>query len=254
MKTTYTIILILFIFVQSCANKKDILYFQDAEYQSPSSIIYDAPRIQPNDILDIKVAALVPEAALPYHFQTNSVNSSTSIETLKLEGYLVDMDGSIIFPVLGRINVGQKTTAELETYLQKQLEQGNHLVLPKVRVRLLNAKVTILGEVNRPGTYGFTEQRISVPQALGYAGDLTINGKRKDVLLIRESNGIRHTQRLDLTKTDWFDGPNYYIQPNDFIVVNPNEPKVKSSGFVGSTGSVISVLSILLTTIVLITK
>lgn len=254
MKTSYTIIILLFLAIQSCANKKDILYFQDADEQSQTSVLYQAPRIQPNDILDIKVSALVPETALPYNVQITTTGTTTSIEILKLQGYLVAADGSIVFPVLGRINVGQKTTAELENALQKQLEQENHLILPKVSVRLLNAKVTILGEVQKPGTYNFTEQQISVPQALGYAGDLTINGQRKDILLIRETDGQRYTHRLDLTKSDWFNSPQYYVQPNDFIVVNPNAPKVKSSGFVGNTGTLISVISVILTSIVIISK
>lgn len=254
MKTSFRIIILLFIVTQSCANKKDILYFQDADAQKQMTVQYQAPRIQPNDILDIKVTALVPETALPYNVQTTTASASSSLELLKLQGYLVDVDGSIVFPVLGRLKVGQKTTTDIENDLQKQLEQGGHLILPKVSVRLLNAKVTILGEVQKPGTYNFTEQQISLPQALGYAGDLTINGERKNVLIIREADGQRYTQRIDLTQSGWFDSPYYYIQPNDFIVVNPNAPKVKSSGFVGNTGTLISVISVILTSIVLITK
>lgn len=253
MKTPPTIVLLLFILIQSCANKKDILYFQDADDHPQTKVMYEAPRIQPNDILDIKVSALVPETALPYNVQTSGT-APASIELLKLQGYLVAADGTIVFPVLGRLSVGQKTATEIENELQKQLEQGNHLIKPIVSVRLLNAKVTVLGEVRSPGTYSFTEQNISVLQALGYAGDLTINGQRKNVLLIRESNGERHTHHIDLTKSDWFDTPYYYIQPNDFIVVNPNAPKVKSAGFIGNTGTLLSVISIILTSIVLITK
>lgn len=244
----------MFVLLQSCASKKDILYFQDADNQKPTEVHYQAPRIQPNDILDIKVSALVPETALPYNVQLPTMTTAASIELLKLQGYLVDPEGTIMFPVLGRLTVGQKTTTDLEKDLQKRLEEGGHLIQPKVSVRLLNAKVTVLGEVKMPGTYSFTEQQISLPQALGYAGDLTINGKRKDILLIRETDGVRSTHRIDLTESDWFDSPYYYIQPNDFIVVNPNGPKVKSSGFVGNTGTLLSVLSILLSSIILITN
>ncbi len=254
MKTTLKIIPFLFLFLQSCASKKDILYFQDADSEKLSPVNYQAPRIQPNDILDIKVSALVPETALPYNVQLPTMTTATTIELLKLQGYLVDPEASIVFPVLGRIVVGQKTTNDLEKELQNQLEEGGHLIQPKVSVRLLNAKVTVLGEVNKPGTYSFTEQQISLPQALGYAGDLTINGQRKDVLLIRETDGLRSTHRIDLTESAWFDSPYYYIQPNDFIVVNPNGPKVKSSGFIGNTGTLISVLSVVLSSIILITR
>ncbi|SHJ76546.1 polysaccharide export outer membrane protein [Arenibacter nanhaiticus] len=239
---------------QSCATKKDILYLQDANTLEAQHIKYEAAKIQPNDILDIKVSALVPETAMPYNVQPLGNTNASNIELLKLQGYLVATDGSITFPVLGKITVTNKTTAALEQELELLLEKGGHLNQPKVSVRLLNAKVTVLGEVQRPGTYSFTEQQISLPQALGYAGDLTINGKRKDVLLIREENGQRTVTHIDLTTTDWFNSPYYYIKPNDFIVVNPNGPKVKSAGFVGNTGTLVSVLSLLLTSIVLITR
>lgn len=254
MKNLLRILALVVVLFQSCASKKDVLYFQDADRQPPTEVHYHAPRIQPNDILDIKVSALVPETALPYNVQLPMTTTANSLEIIKLQGYLVDPEGTIVFPVLGRLEVGRMTTTDLERQLQQQLEEGGHLIQPKVSVRLLNAKVTVLGEVKMPGTYSFTEQQISLPQALGYAGDLTINGERKDVLLVREIDGIRTTHRIDLTQSDWFDSPYFYIQPNDFIVVNPNNPKVKSSGFIGNTGTLVSVLSVILSSIVLITR
>ena len=121
-------------------------------------------------------------------------------------------------------------------------------------VRLLNAKVTILGEVNRPGTYNFTEQFISIPQALGYAGDLTIQGKRTDIILVREQEGTRTSSRIDLTTTNWMNNPEYRVMPNDVIVVNPNITKVKSSGFVGNASVVMSIVTTLLSITVLLTR
>ncbi|NKI25230.1 polysaccharide export protein [Arenibacter sp. 6A1] len=252
-KNLFLLGLLPFLF-QSCATNKEILYFQDAQEQGEQNITYVPPSIQPNDILDIKVSALVPETALPYNVQITGTITANNIELLKLQGYLVSTEGTLVFPVLGKLSVANKTTATLEQELEQLLENGGHLLQPKVSVRLLNAKVTVLGEVQRPGTYSFTEQQISLPQALGYAGDLTINGKRKNVMLIREENGQRTVTHIDLTTTDWFNSPYYYIKPNDFIVVNPNGPKVKSAGFVGSTGTLVSVLSLLLTSLVLITK
>lgn len=254
MKNLLKILTLVLILLQSCASKKDVLYFQDANSQPPTEVHYHPAGIQPNDILDIKVSALVPETALPYNVQLPMTTTATSLELIKLQGYLVDPEGTIVFPVLGRMEVGRLTTTELERQLQQELEDGGHLIQPKVSVRLLNAKVTVLGEVKMPGTYDFTEQQISLPQALGYAGDLTINGKRKDVLLVREIEGVRTTHRIDLTQSDWFDSPYYYIRPNDLIVVNPNGPKVKSSGFIGNTGTLVSVLSVILSSIILITR
>lgn len=242
------------VLLQSCATKKEILYFQDAQTMAPQKIQYSSPSIQANDILDIKVSALVPETAIPYNQQLPTHSSSNNLDLIKLQGYLVSTRGTIMFPVLGSIVVKDMTTAQLETRLQHLLEEGGHLVQPTISARLLNAKVTVLGEVQRPGTYSFTEQQISLPQALGYAGDLTINGKRNNIMLIREEAGMRTVTHIDLTRTEWFNSPYYYVKPNDFIVVNPNATKVKSAGFIGNTGTLISVASVILTSLVLITR
>ncbi len=255
MKNKIQIILILLTLVlQSCTSKKEILYLQDADLYDYQSIEYESSKIQPNDILSITVSALVPETAIPYNVQTVSSSSSPSLDIIKLQGYLVSKEGTIVFPVLGKITVGGSSTAEAEKGIEKLLEDGGHLKEPTVSVRLLNAKVTILGEVKNPGTYTFTEQNITLPQALGYAGDLTINGKRDDILLITEENGARKVVHIDLTSAKWFNTPYYYIKPNDFIVVNPNEAKVKSAGIIGDAGIVLTIVSIALTAVVLIVR
>lgn len=249
------ILLILSILVlSSCVSKREVLYFQDADYYIPQEIFYEPVKIQPNDILNIRVSALVPATAEPYNAHAAGGMGNSSIELLKLEGYLVGKDGTITYPVLGKLDVAYRTTSELEKGLQELLENGGHLKDPIVNVRLLNAKVTVLGEVTNPGTYSFTEQNITLPQALGFAGDLTINGERQDVLLIREEEGVRRIHHLDLTSTEWFNTPYFYIKPNDFIVVNPNVAKVKSAGIIGNAGIVLTIVSILLTTTVLITR
>ncbi|MBC2844499.1 polysaccharide biosynthesis/export family protein [Winogradskyella flava] len=247
------LILICAISAFSCASKKEILYLQDADEYSNENVPYTNAKIQPNDVLKITVGALVPSSAIPYNKTTNTVGGVT-IELMQLQGYLVYEDFTINFPILGILSVKDKTTQEFADYLIKLLEDGGHLKDPSVDVRLINAKVTILGEVKQPGTFNFTEQNITLLQALGYAGDLTINGKREDVILMRDEQGVRQITHIDLTKGDWLNGPYNFIKPNDVIIVNPNQPKVKSAGFVGNTGTVISVVSILLTTIVLITR
>jgi polysaccharide export outer membrane protein len=246
----------LFILVlSSCASKKDLLYFQDADNSIPAKIEYANNTLQPNDILDVKIGALVPETAIPYN---NLVQKSgqpiQNIELIKLQGYLVGTDGYIVLPILGRILVANKTIASVEKELIRILEKDQHLISPSVSVRLLNAKVTILGEVNRPGTYNFTEQFISIPQALGYAGDLTIQGKRTDIILVREQEGTRTSSRIDLTTTNWMNNPEYRVMPNDVIVVNPNITKVKSSGIVGNASVVMSIVTTLLSITVLLTR
>ena len=173
---------------------------------------------------------------------------------MKLQGHLVTAEGKIRLPILGEIVAGGKTTPELEKNIISVLENNGHLKTPTVSVRILNAKVTILGEVKLPGTYNFIEQSITLPQAIGYAGDVTIEANRKEVWLIREEEGKRKSHKLDLTKSDWFNSPYYNIKQNDIVYVYPNNVKVKSAGFIGNTSTVLSVFSILLTTFVLLTR
>ena len=242
------------LFLSSCATKNDVLLFQDKSKLN-TSFSYQAPKIQANDILSIQVSTLQPELALPYNLMPPNANMvNAQIETLKLQGYLVSPEGMINFPVLGTLPVAGKTSQELEAFLKITLEQGSHLVSPTVNVRVLNGKVTILGEVTRPGTYGFAEQNISVLQALGLAGDLTIRGKRKEVLLIREEAGQRNYTTLDLTQTNWFASEYYYVRPNDVLVINPNTARVKNAGFVGEPATLIGMASVVLSMIVLLTR
>ena len=247
--------LFLALMLQSCASKKDILYFQDATSYPSVPVEYKGTMIQTNDILSIKVGAPVAESAIPYNVQTLG-NSTTisNIEILKLQGYLVSPEGTIVFPILGRISVLHQSISELEVKLRKLLEEGGHIVNPTVSIRLLNAKVTVLGEVRSPGTYTYSEQYLSLPQALGYAGDLTINGKRKDILLIREVDGVRTMNQIDLTTSDWMKDPKYVIRQNDVVIVNPNNAKVKSAGLLSNPLSFVTIASFILSTYILLKR
>ncbi|RXJ46061.1 polysaccharide biosynthesis/export family protein [Gelidibacter gilvus] len=241
--------------LNSCATKKEILYFQDSEQYNNTPISYIRPSIQPNDILKITVGALVEDLARPYNITTGgSSQGGGNVDMMKLQGYLVTENHTINFPQLGVISTKNKTTQQFEQELTRMLEDGGHLKNPTVSVRLLNAKVTVLGEVSGPGTYDFTEGSITLLQAIGLAGDLTINGKREDILLVRESEGVYKTAHLDLTSAQVLTSPYFLIKPNDVIMVNPNGPKIKSSGFVGNVGTFISVFSIVLSTVLLITR
>jgi len=238
--------------LSSCATKKDQILFQGLNESLQSEVSYTSRKIQVNDVLDVKISALNPETAIPYNAAGNGQNMMAGM--LNLQGYLVSVDGSIGLPILGNIFAGGKTMSELEATIVSVLENNGHLVSPKVTVRILNAKVTILGEVRSPGTYTYTEQYITFPQALGYAGDVTIGANRKEVWLIREEEGVRKYHKIDLTQTDWFDSPYYTIKQNDIIYVHPNEVMVKSAGFIGNTSTVLSVISILFTTYALLIR
>ena len=231
--------------MSACSSKKDLIYFSDINLNEQDEIVFLPGKIKVNDILSIVVSSSSPELAMVYN-----ANQNTSTFT----GYLVTVDGTIILPILGKIKVQDLTLLELENELVKRLIEGNHLSNPIVTVRLTNAKFTVLGEVRNPGTYTFNEQNISILQALGYAGDLTIHGKRQDLLIIREENNKKTYKTIDLTSKKWFNSPYYYIKPNDVIYVNPNNAKVTSSGYIGSFGNLLAVFSIAISTILLLTK
>lgn len=244
---------ILFLLI-SCANKKDILYYQDIKNNSQNNISYVSNEIQINDILYIKVDALVPESAKPFNLDSNNTTTGLNTNVMKIQGYLVSPEGSIIFPILGALKVTGKTTTQLQELLVKILNDKGYIKDANVSVRVINSKVTVLGEVRSPGTYSFDEQNISLNQAIGYAGDLTLNGVRKDVMLIRENNGVRSYIKLDLTSSDWFSSPYYYIKQNDVIIVNPNGAKIMTSGYLTNVVSVVSVLSFVATVYLILNR
>ena len=249
----YTTLAVVFLFfLCSCVSKKELLYLQDIQALKNSKVIYSQNILQENDILKIDVISLEANASIPYNKISVINNLGNNLQLLQLNGYLVSTNKTINFPVLGEVSVAGKTSQDLEKYLKNLLEAGGHLINPNVTVRLLNSKVTILGEVRNPGTYTFTEKNISLLQALGLAGDLTIDGNRKNVTIIRESNGQRTTTNLDLTSASWLSSLYQNIQPNDVIIVNPNSKKVTSAGLIGNISTVLSIASILLSTIILI--
>jgi len=240
--------------LQSCVSKKQMLYLQDLDSVNGQEITYNNHTLQVDDILKISVGALMPEAALPYNNATVGNMVANNIDIMKLDGYLVSQTMTINFPVLGELSVKEKTTQDLENDIKKLLVDGGYLINPNVTVRLLNAKVTILGEVQRPGTLSFTENNISLLQALGIAGDLTINGNREDVVVLRRVNGVQTTARIDLTSASFLSGPYQMVKPNDVIVVNPNSAKLKTAGYVGNISAILGIASIILTSILLFTR
>lgn len=252
--------LLLFLFALSlvgCASKEDVLYFQDiddTQFAELDSLI-PTPRIETNDILDIRISALDPESVVPFKFEKpndRTYRPATNLDMKRLEGYLVDKNGAITFPQLGDIYVKGKTTEQVEDKLKDKL--STYITNPTVSVKIINYKFSILGEVKKPGTFSLNEQAVTLPQALGKAGDLTIQGERHDVLIIRNQNGRRIYRHIDLTKSDWMNSPFYYLKQNDIVYVQPNNPGVKKAGYIGSVGSILSIVSILLSTATLIFK
>jgi polysaccharide export outer membrane protein len=251
-KSNYHLIILSLFFLSSCSSKKEVIYFNDINSEKRDENIFSFSKIQSNDILSIIISSSSAELSMVYNMNLAQNQSNTLYQ-----GYLVNLEGKISLPILGKVYVKGLSLVELEDLLVKKLIDGKHLKDPIVTARLMNAKFTVLGEVNNPGTYTFSEQNISILQALGYAGDLTINGKRENVLLIREENNAKTYITIDMTSKSWFGSPYYYIKPNDVLYINPNGPKVKSAGYIGNLGNFIAVISVslsLVLTIILLTK
>jgi polysaccharide export outer membrane protein len=246
-KILLTIILFSLMMLQSCTTKKQMLYLQDLDKYSNTALNYATTKIQPNDILKISISDLNPIVAAP--FNINSGSSGESVDMMKLSGYLVTPQGNITMPILNEIKVGGITPSNAEIVIKERLINEGYLVNPTVTVRVLNNKYTILGEVNSPGVFSFSEESISLLDAIGFAGDLTYSAIRKDIKLIRELDGKRIVYHIDLTTTSWMSNPDYRIRQNDVIVVTPNKLKVNSGGLIkdpiqllGITASILSLV------------
>lgn len=231
--------------ITSCTTKKDILYFQDHKTNPNSNIQYVTPKIQVNDILNINVSAIITESVLPFNNQNNGGAQAS---------YLVDADGNITFPIIGKVNVLDLTIREVEDKIKTILESKGILINPTISARVTNSKITILGSINGPGTFTYPEANITLLQAIGYAGDLNVRGKRQDILIIREEGGKRTYGHIDLRKTDWFDGPYYYVKPNDVIYINPNGPQIKSAGYITTWTGLISIFTTSLSLYLILTR
>ena len=245
-------LLLLLIILQSCTTKKQMLYFQDLDQFSNTTLSYSSTKIQPNDILKIDVSDLNPIVAAPFNINGSSAGAQTSVDMMKLSGYLVTPQGNITMPILNEINVSGLTPSEAENKVKSLLINEGYLVNPTVQVRVLNNKYTILGEVNSPGVISFSEESISLLDAIGKAGDLTYSAIRKDVKLIRELDGKRIIYHIDLTTASWMSNPNYRIRQNDVITVTPNKLKVNSGGLIKDPIQLLGVAASLLAVLLLI--
>lgn len=251
MKIRFLIISILaLIFTTSCASRKDFAYFQDRPLtdgyidSAPEQLIY-----KPDDILTINVTAADPLTAQPFNLTVVSDNKDITSATGRevMQTYLIDYNGNIEFPVLGTLHIIGMTRTQLTSMLKEKI--SDYAKDPIVNVRLVNFTVTVIGEVSDPGTFTIQNERITLPEALGLANDLTIFGKRKNVLLIREVDGKKKFAKIDLTSVNAVSSPLYYLQQNDVIVVEPNNARIRSASYNQNNGVLISAIGTLTTII-----
>lgn len=226
------LILFSLLLVPSCTTRKQMLYLQDLDKFKNAKINYASTKIQPNDILNIEVSDLNPIVAAPFNKNMASSNPQLSVEMMKLTGYLVTPQGEITMPILNEIVVRGLTPTNLERKIKERLVTEGYLVSPTVQVRVVNNKFTVLGEVNAPGVIPFTEESISLLDAIGFAGDLTYSAIRKDIIIIRELDGQRLVYHVDLTTSKWMSNADLRIRQNDVVVVKPNKLKANSGGVI----------------------
>lgn len=221
----FTIIFVIIIFLSSCADSRKIAYFNDVQ---DSALIASRagiePIIQNKDILSIAVSSYSPDAASLF----NSPNE-TGAASPQTAGYLVSQNGTIKFPLLGDLQAKGLTQKELENNIYKLLVDKKLLFDPIVTVRLLNFKVTVLGEVNQPGVVSAPNGQINILEAIGQAGDLTIFGLRDNVILIRQEDENKLVKRLNLNSSDLLKSPYFFLKSNDVIYVEPGKAKVASA-------------------------
>ena len=239
-------------FFCACSSTKDVAYFKNSSEVDlhASRVLYDA-RIMPKDLLTITVSTTDGDAALPFNMTVpTSFNqiSRTSTSQPLLQSYLVDNEGNIDFPKVGRIHLGGLTKAEAESLILGKITPYMAAEeVPIVTVRMINYKISVLGEVTRPGMYTVTNEKISILEALAQAGDLTIYGVRNNVKLIREdSNGQKNIYVLNLNDANLINSPYYYLQQNDIVYVEPNKVKAQNSSVGSMTTLWFSATSILI--------
>jgi len=209
----------------SCVPHRNLINYQENLPVDSSLVIANQPeiRIQPNDVLRIDVFSSDPSTVAPFNVSQGANNNVFDSDAIQLNGYLVDANGNIFFPVVGEINVKGLSINEVKNLISNQLIR--YLKDPVVNVRLLNFKVTVSGEVKREGSFNVFNERISIPEAIARAGGLTDYADREEILLIREEDGVRTTKSINLLSADIFASDYFYLKQNDLIYIKPIRAK-----------------------------
>lgn len=235
----------------SCASRRDVVYFQNTgDFETLVDKNSITPKFKVDDVLSIYVSTLDNVASAPFNLFRGGSEGGIRPEQVD---YLIDKDGEIDFPVVGKIKVAGLSSEELRVLLRDELSE--YLKDPIINIRLRNFTITVLGEVNRPGTYPVDGERITILEALGLANDLTIKGKRENVMVIRDFDGTKVYHRINLKRKEAMSSPVYYLTQNDVVYVEPNQSAITSSSLDNRATIAISIASILITsTVIFITR
>ena len=234
----------------SCSSKRDVVLLQDYKNFNSKNFSYKEILIKPGDILKIDVSSVNAESVIQFNKPITNSNFN-SIELLKMQGYNVYNDGTIIFPVIGSISVSGLSPKQLSEKIFNILEENKLLNNHKVEVKIISSSFTVLGEVNKPGNYTFLKNNLNLNEAIGIAGDITINAKRDNILLIREDSNKKNIFEINLKNTNYLNSELYQVLPGDVIIVNPNLNRIKSAGIIGNSGTLISLLSFIVSIVIL---
>jgi polysaccharide export outer membrane protein len=233
----------------SCKTYDKVVYFQGEMNQEKNEVAQNAIKIQPGDFLSIVVLAEDIETARDFNFPSDLITVGGQVGGYTQGnpttiGYAVDSDGNVSLPVIGKVNLQGLTLNEAGKHLLGYYEQ--HLLNPVVNIQIKNFLITVLGDVTRPGTYQVPNERMTILQALGVAGDLNITANRKNILVVREIEGVKTTYRVDITRSDLLFSPVFYLRQNDVIYVEPNATKRVQSTLLSSNvaGLILSTISI----------
>jgi len=245
-RLTPFLLLLFSLFLNSCVSKKDLVYFQGNGDKLNIPVKYEL-KYKPDDLITISVSAPDLDAVRPFNLYIANGGGGRSREgflTSQLQPLLVDVKGIIDFPVIGRISIAGLTRNEATNLITDKLRP--YVKDPIVNIRLINFKVSVLGEVRSPGSFIIRNERVTLPEALSLANDLRIQGQRANVMVIREVNGKVTKNYVDLRTDALFSSPFYYLQQNDVVYVEPNNAKIKSSTYNQYTSITISALSTLI--------
>lgn len=216
------LVVLMTIFITSCRTQKDVLYFQNINevINDSSPEIYKDPTIQTGDALSINVSSLDPKLAMPFNLNSSQSSSSSN---RGINNYIVDSEGYIIFPMIGKILVKGKTRNELSSYLSEKISKW--VTDPIVNIRIDNFRVIMLGEVGSPGVIKSDSEKLSIVEAIAMSGDLTLNSIRDSVMLIRTVDNVRTKKYINLKDAQTINSPDYYLKQNDIVYVMPTKSK-----------------------------
>ncbi len=241
-------LVLLIVLLTACGSPKEVVYFQGlGDFETRVDKNSFTPKFKVDDLVKIHVSTLDPEASVPFNLYMGASEGGIRPEQVD---YLIDKDGEIDFPVIGKIKIAGLSAEEVRVLLREKLSE--YLKDPIINIRLQNFTVTILGQVNRPGTYPVDGERISILEALGFAGDLTLKGVRENVLVIRDFDGTKVSTRIDLTKKEALSSPVYYLTQSDIVYVEPNQSAITSSSLDSRATIAVSIASIIVTASVLL--